>query len=346
MLAVDNDEPGKALERELLRRLGPERCWLVVWPEGIKDANQMLVEHGAEALRETISQARPTPIEHVIRVQDLAPALIDYYHTGRQRGLSTGWPGLDQIFTISPGQLTAVTGIPSHGKSEFLDGLMINMMSLHGSVFGIYSPENQPTEHHVAKLAEKIEGLPFLPGQTERMSPDQLFHAINWLEANLFIIDAPEPLSVDELLDKARALVLQKGITHLIIDPWNELDHSRPAHETETDYISKCLSKMKRFGRRHDVHVFCVAHPVKLQRDKSGHYPVPTPYDIAGSAHWRNKPDNCVTIWRNTQDDLHYSEAHLMKVRWKQNGSIGVRAFEWNPVCGRYSETALREDQH
>lgn len=698
VLAVDNDEPGKALERELLRRLGPERCWLVEWPEGIKDANQMLLEHGAEALREAIARARPTPIEHVLRVQDLATALVDYYHNGRQRGLSTGWPALDQFFTISPGQFTSITGIPSHGKaldirtpiptpvgwksmgdlkvgdyvfdergractivaatevmhnrpcyeivfsdqtkvvcdaehswltssgqdrrsarmakrnsrtaarpvalrgndqswkrsfpsvkttseiaktvideargddglnhqvvlcqpveyersrlpiapyvlgawlgdgtsghggftcndqeiidritacgyrvvkwggvydygitglkvqlrklcllnnkhipqrylqssfsqrldllrglldtdgfcdkrgtvefgntnqllaeqvkelasslgmvvhwcetratiqgkdcgpfyrlaiktdlivfhlsrkanrqkpqsknmnrrivsclevesvpvrciqvdsashlylcteafipthnSEFLDALMINMMSLHGSVFAIYSPENQPTEHHLAKLAEKIEGLPFLPGQTERMSPDQLFHAINWLEANLFIIDAPEPLSVDELLEKARALVLQKGITHLIIDPWNELDHARPERETETDYISKCLSKMKRFGRRHAVHTFCVAHPVKLVRDKNGNYPVPTPYDISGSAHWRNKPDNCLTIWRNTQNDFHYSEAHMMKVRWKQNGRIGVTAFQWNPICGRYSETALLDNQH
>ena len=346
ILAVDNDEPGKALERELLRRLGPERCWTVVWPDRIKDANQLLIEQGAEALRELIAQARPTPIEHVLRVQDLAGVLMDYYQQGQQRGLTAGWPLLDQFFTVSPGQFTSVTGIPSHGKSEWMDAVMINMISDHGCVFAICSPENRPIEHHLAKLAEKIEGKPFLDGPTERMTEAEVIHSLNWLEPHLYLIDSPEALSVDELLEKLRALVLQKGITHAILDPWNEFDHSRPAHQTETDYISQSISKMKGFGRRHGVHIFCVAHPTKLIRDKNGNYPVPTPYDISGSAHWRNKPDNCITVWRNTQDDTHYSEIHITKIRWKQNGRIGTMALQWDKVCGRYTETALKENQH
>lgn len=346
VLAVDNDEPGKALEKELLRRLGPERCWTVQWPDGIKDANQLLLECGPEALLALLQQALPTPIEHVLGVRDLVASLMAYYTEGRRSGLSTGWPGLDQIFTVSPGQFTSVTGIPSHGKSEFMDALMLNLIEHHGSVFAVCSPENRPIEHHLAKLAEKIVGVPFLPGPSERMSPDEVNFALNWLEPHLYVIDSPEALSVDELIDKARALVLQKGITHLILDPWNEFDHSRPQNLTETDYISQSISKMKGFGRRHGVHIFCVAHPTKLIRDKNGNYPVPTPYDISGSAHWRNKPDNCLTVWRNTQNDLHYSEIHVTKVRWKQNGRIGTVALEWNPLNGRYTETALRENQH
>ena len=347
VFAADSDPPGIALKNELSRRLGIERCWFVTWPDGIKDANQMLVEQGADALRAAISGAVPAPIEHVLSVQELAGELMAYYQDGRPRGLSTGWANLDEFFTLSPGQFTSVTGIPSHGKSEFMDALMINMIQQHGSVFAIHSPENLPIEQHLAKLTEKVTALPFFNRhETPRMTESQLIDAMNWLQPHLYIIDAPESLSVNDLLDKAKALVLQKGITHLIIDPWNELDHARPAHETETDYTSKCISRMKTFGRRHGVHIFCVAHPTKLQRDKEGHYPVPTPYDISGSAHWRNKPDNCITVWRNTQNDLHYSEIHVTKIRWKQNGKIGTCALQWDQICGRYSETQLREDQH
>jgi twinkle protein len=339
ILAVDNDGPGKALEAELARRLGIERCWRAVWPDGIKDANQLLLEHGPDALRTLLASAQPSPIEHVLTISDLADSLLEYYRTGRQSGLSTGYENLDPLFTISPGQFTLITGIPSHGKSEFLDQLMVNLIADHGAVFAVYSPENQPIAHHLAKVAEKIVGLPFLPGPTERMSPAQVTHAMEFLYPHLYMIDAPTNLTVDEVITKGEALVLQKGITHLIIDPWNELDHVRENGQTETDYISLAISRLKQFGRRRGVHVFVVAHPTKLQRDTDGKYPVPTPYDVAGSAHWRNKSDNCLTVWRNTQEDIHYSEIHVTKVRWKQNGHIGVCAFQWDSTCGRYSPT-------
>lgn len=343
-LAVDSDEPGQALERELLRRLGPERCWIVRWPEGVKDANDMLLSQGIDGLYAAVEQARPTPIEHVLSMPDLAPAVMAYYHTGRQRGFSTGWTNVDELFTVSPGEFTIVTGIPSHGKSEFMDALMVNMIGLHGHVFAICSPENRPTPIHLAKLAEKIEGLPFLPGPTIRMSPENVLHALDWLAPNLYIIDSPDPLSILEVLEKARALVLQKGITHLILDPWNEFDHTRPPGKSETEYISDSISQIKQFCLRTMVHVFLIAHPTKLLKDKDGKYPIPTPYDIAGSAHWRNKSDNAITVWRPKLDiDPHYSEIHFTKIRRKHNGHIGACALQWDPVCGRYSSTQLRD---
>ena len=50
ILAVDADEPGQMLQRELVRRLGAEVCYLIDF-NGNKDANDYLLEHGADALR-------------------------------------------------------------------------------------------------------------------------------------------------------------------------------------------------------------------------------------------------------------------------------------------------------
>lgn len=343
IIATDSDAPGKALERELIRRLGPERCWTVQWPDGVKDANEMLLDYGIEGLCEAIEHAIPCPIEHVLSIEDLHNAVMEYYQLGRQRGLSTGFSNLDEIFTVSSGEFTVVTGIPSHGKSEFLDALMINLISQHGHVFAVCSPENRPTAGHIAKLAEKIEGKPFLPGAQERMSPGDVHHALQWLTAHLYMIESPEPLSIPAVIEKLRALIFQKGITHVILDPWNEFDHSRSSGQSETDYISLAISQLKRFALRHDVHLFMIAHPTKLMRQKDGHYPVPSPYDISGSAHWRNKADNCIAVWRDTDQDPYYTEVHIQKVRRKHNGHIGVRAMQWDPICGRYQPTTLKE---
>ncbi|GFP95925.1 primase homolog protein [Phtheirospermum japonicum] len=62
ILATDGDIPGQALAEELARRLGKERCWRVYWPKKdeviyFKDANEVLVNLGAEALRDAIDKA-------------------------------------------------------------------------------------------------------------------------------------------------------------------------------------------------------------------------------------------------------------------------------------------------
>ena len=62
VIAVDNDAPGVRLKEELIRRLGLEKCWIAEWPQGCKDANEVLVSHGKEALKGCINNATPSPV--------------------------------------------------------------------------------------------------------------------------------------------------------------------------------------------------------------------------------------------------------------------------------------------
>jgi twinkle protein len=167
ILAVDNDGPGLALAEELARRLGKERCWRVYWPDSgavrCKDANDVLLIHGPEVLRECIDRAEPYPIAGLHQVLDFADETFALYHDGHSRGLSTGWQSLDDYMTIRPGELSVVTGVPGSGKSEFIDALAVNLARNLGWRFAICSFENPPAEH-IAKLAEKYSGIPFWDG--------------------------------------------------------------------------------------------------------------------------------------------------------------------------------------
>jgi twinkle protein len=84
-----------------------------------------------------------------------------------------------------------------------------------------------------------------------------------------------------------------------------------------------------------------VAHPQKLYRLKDNTYPVPTPYDISGSAHWRNKADNCLTVWRDLDDEGHAVHLHVMKIRFREVGHIGEVTLQFNPRNGRYADTGI-----
>jgi len=345
IIAVDEDEPGRALAEELARRLGKERCWQAVWPNAgdapCKDANETLLAHGADVLRECIEQPEPYPIAGLYSVLDYADEALALYRDGRKRGNSTGWPSLDAFMTIAEGRLSVVTGIPNHGKSEFVDALMVNLAVREGWRFTVCSFENPPAMH-ISKLAEKYLALPFWDGPPRRMTEAELRRAMEWANEHFYLIrfDDEAP-TIDAIIEKAQVAVLRYGIRGLVIDPYNEIEHRRPANMTETEYISQLLGKLKRFAQNRGVHVWVIAHPAKMYRE-NGKVPVPTLYDISGSANWSNKADFGVVVYRDLEEDPTKAEIHIRKVRFKSEGKIGAVILRWNPATGRYSEIAIR----
>ena len=340
ILAVDNDEPGKKLEEELARRIGRGKCKRVIWPDGCKDANETLVEHGEDKLKQCINSAKPYPINGIFDIMDVDDRVKNLYVNGCSRGEMTGWKNLNDLYTVRVGEWTLVTGIPSHGKSEFIDALAINLGKIYGWKFGIYSPENQPIERHIAKLIEKYKGKPFNKGANERLSMDDIDSAMDLLnDYYSFILPGDDDShTVESVIELAKALVLRKGIKGLIIDPWNEMDHSRTPGFTETEYISQSLSKIRRFARTYGIHIWLIAHPTKLHKNLEGKYPVPTPYDVSGSAHWRNKADNAITVWRDVEDTKSKVQIHVQKIRFKEIGKIGMAELNYDFVTGQYYE--------
>lgn len=341
ILAVDNDGPGVKLREELARRLGSDRCRFVTWPDGCKDSNDTLRLCGVDVLRDCLTQAKPFPVQDAVSVEGLVDEILTRYTSAPQRGLSTGWKRINEFYTVEPGQLTVVTGIPSSGKSEWLDALILNLALLHGWRFAVCSPENMPLSTHCAKLLEKYTGKPFFPGPTPRMTNHDLANGLQWLHDHVTFLASDDALTIAGVVERATALVRRLGIRGLVLDPFNEFDHTRERGQTETEYISAVLGLLKRWARKYQVHVWLVAHPQKLYRREDGTYPIPTPYDISGSAHFRNKADNCITVWRDMDQPELPVQIHIQKVRFKHIGSVGMAELIWDRVSGRYHDAPL-----
>jgi twinkle protein len=342
VLFTDMDEPGRKLEAELARRLGPENCLRVIPPFGCKDANDVLVKHGAVALADLIAKAQPFPISGVYDADQIRDRVVTLYERGFERGVSTGWPSLDDLYTVRLGEMTIITGIPGSGKSNFLDAMLVNIARAKGWRFGLFSPENLPIQRHAASLVEKQTGYPFTTGPTMRLTREELDAAMDWMREHFYWVlpDEDDDYSLTSLLERAKVLVRRYGINGFVVDPWNEVDHTTPQGVTETEHISRALTEIRRFARTHHVHLWVVAHPAKLQKDQSGQYPVPTPYDISGSAHWRNKADNCISIYRKFATDGPEPpvEVHVQKVRFREVGKIGVCDLRYEKPTATYRE--------
>lgn len=283
---------------------------------------------------EGYGERKEKPKAKIIKTSNLYLEMSQIYDDGFPKGELTGWKNLDKIFTLVKGQLNVITGIPSHGKSEVMDALMINTIQSYNWNWIVYSPENHPLVLHSRKLAEKIIGKPMYG--FGRMTKNELWEATQIIEGNITFIDTgDESVSLDSILNTASDLLKTlKKYSGLVIDPWNELEVCRPKDMSETDFIGQCLAKSRRFARKHNLSFWIVAHPTKMRQDKEKEKRKPNQYDISGSAHWYNKEDNGLMVWRN-QDNV---EIHVQKVKFKYYGGIGMVKMKYDFTTGIYSE--------
>ncbi len=331
-IAADTDAKGLELRAELVRRFGEEKCRIVTYGEGCKDANELLMSQGAEALKKAVEEAQEVPLEGVFTAEDVKDELAVLFEKGLQQGALLKMGDLDYLLSVEVGRLMIVTGIPGDGKSEFLDEVAVRLSLHHGWRCAWFSPENFPVTLHHPKLIEKLIGKRFVQKVMSQMEFDA---AVAYLSRNFFDILPEEGYRVDTILERSEALVRRKGIRVFILDPYNCLEHQIPTGQSETQYISEFLEKLRSFARRRQVLVILAAHPVKMKKDPlTKQFPVPTMYDISGSAAFFNKADFGLAIERDRTQGV--TRIHVQKVKFRHLGQPGVASFRYNQFNGRF----------
>ena len=342
VIATDSDEQGRALREELARRVGKAKVWMVDWGEGCKDANDTLMKHGQDLVRSNIQESKPYPIAGLYGVDEYKKQVKDIYDGGTLRGESTGISSVDELFTVATGMLTVVTGIPSSGKSEFVDQLMMNLAEKSSWKFAVASFENDPP-NHIIKLVEKRLRKPFFDGPTAKATDKEVDSAIEFINEHFTFMDQQdgEESTVESILERCRVAIQRLGVRSLVVDPYNYLELDRKGR-TETEAISGMLTKMRLFAKSNDIHIFFVAHPSKMLRE-NGKTPIPKGMEISGSASWFAKCDVGLTVHRS-EDSPDTPEIHCWKSRFKYIGKIGSTKLSYNKVCGVYENFKLTDE--
>ncbi len=336
ILFTDNDTAGKQLRDELARRIGYEKCLKVIYPNDCKDANDIFIKHGKESVLKCIADAIEFPVEGILTMSDMYDEVRNFYDNGYPMGVKVGIPNFDDYVSFMEGQITTVTGVPSSGKSEFLDYIATNAAKCHNWSFAICSFENQPSSLHVTKIMEKLVGksFAFRYDRTQRINEDEFNDATIFIHEYFNFININQiDVTLDGILDKITELVKRKGIKAAIIDPWNYIEHKMGKGQSETQYVSESLSKIKACALKNGIHIFLVAHPTKLKKE-NGKYEVPTLYNISGSAHFFNKTDNGFTVYRDME--TNQVDIHIQKVRYSWLGKTGLASFSYNLDTRQY----------
>jgi twinkle protein len=329
ILFTDNDKAGKSLHSELLHRFGKDMCWFVDYPSDCKDANEVLLKHGAERLRDIINSAAPYPVDGLYTANEYYGAVLDLYNGNYVKPIEVGYSNLNEIYKVMKGTFHVVTGIPNHGKSSFLDQMLIKISEVHGWKYAVFSPEHS-TQMHLRRLVQMRVRKAFDDGTANRMSKEELQEGLRWIDERFFFIETKDTTpDIDYILNTAKGSVLKHGVNAIIVDPYNEVSAARKGNAREDEHIRDFISKCKRFARVHDVVVWVVAHPTKLPKNNDGSYAPPTAYDISGASHWHNQSDAVLTVHRDF--DNNSIQVITRKIREQGlYGKIGVAEFSYN----------------
>ena len=328
ILAVDADEAGQALQQELIRRLGAEVCFLASFDD-CKDANEYLTKHGKEKLAECITGARPVPLENVTTFKDIESEITDFVRNGFKPGFQVGLQNFDDIFSTYTGQFITVTGIPSSGKSDFVDQMVVGYNQNYGWKTAFASPENAPTYLHAHKIMRKVwQGMP----SAADIHSDKWNQIADHVNDNFYHIDM-ERYTLESVLRKGAELVKRKGIKCLVIDPFNKVRDIECKTEDVNRYTMEYLSKIEIFAKKYDVLVFIVAHPTKMYKDGNGKIEEPTMYNIKGGGEWYDASYHGILVHRDYENRT--VKAKVLKVKFQNLGENGAEAhFKWEPKSG------------
>jgi twinkle protein len=298
ILALDQDAPGESLKKELIRRFGAEVCYLVNLEES-KDANEYLMKHGKEELSKRISECKQVPLENVTTFKDIEDDLVDFVKSGFKPGYQIGLENFDNIFSTYTKQFITVTGIPSSGKSDFVDQMCIGYNKLYGWRTAFASPENTPTYLHAHKLMRKIWQK--MPSEND-INSNEWKRIADTVNKNFFFIDM-EKYTLDSILKKGAELVKRRGIKCLVIDPFNKVRDANAPSEDVNRYTMTYLNKIEMFAKKYDCLVFIVAHPTKMMKDRDGNIEEPTMYNIKGGGEWYDASYHGLLVHRNYEDN-------------------------------------------
>lgn len=336
-IATDNDTSGDNVAEKIAQRLGRYRCERVLFNG--KDANDDLK---SGLLSETIYNRKKYPVSGTFTTEDLIDKMMNLYNDGLPNCIeikNTALSGLNNIFKLMFGHLCIGTGIPSHGKSNFTEWLVLNYLLENDLKASFFSPEHQPMELHMSTFVQKAIGKNYffeIDG-ISKCSKMEIIEFHNWANQKLYLTSPEngEFATWDWIFEKFREQIYSYGINIFVVDAWNKVEHT--GNRTERENIGLALSRLTQFAQQNNVLIIVIAHPTKMKKE-GGIYESPTLYDVSGSADFRNQTHDGFCIYRFFGEEP-YTEFINLKSKYSFQGEIGGKMkFDYHKPSGRYYE--------
>jgi len=332
-LAFDNDSAGVEGQKEFIRRLGAERCYIIDFKD-CKDGNEYLVKYGASALIKAKENATQVPLEGITTISTIYDELEDFWLNGAPKGMTMDLGKFDEVATFEFKQHTLLTSAPNSGKSDFIDHLIAHIAVKYNDPIGICSTENVPIKFHYHKLFRKIHGS--VPDATTVKS-EKVQRVKDFMASKFYHYETNGRYYLEDVLEKFAELVKRKGCRWFVIDPFNKVVLKNFNRSDINAYTAEYHMQIDAFNQKHNTHIFLVVHPVKLPNKEGSEktYVMPNAYNIKGGGEHFDMSYNILGLVRDHEAKL--VRIDTLKWKFQHLGEQGHSMwFKWNINNGRY----------
>ena len=318
ILAMDNDEAGIKAQKEIIYRLGTWRTRVMNIPDTIefdediykvKDINELLYYKGKDAVLDAIINSKDMPVQSVVDFSTIEDIDMD-----SMEGIYTGFKALDRVIgKIFYSMVTIVSGLPSSGKSSFLNQIIGNILD-NGDKVWVYSKEMNANilsnwlSISLAGRGNLKEYMNSYTGEPFYKIPQEVKEQIRkYYEGQLFLYKDDAPNDEDSLFQSMEECVRKFGTRTLIIDNLMciALKPNSDKYDAQTDFFNRLTA----FAKKFNVAVIIVCHPKKLP---NGVREVDM-YDISGSANIINLAHLSFALRRITKKEKEDPKCPLGK---------------------------------
>jgi twinkle protein len=294
VLWVDSDEPGQELERKLIQRLGAWRCYVV--KSGRKDANEVLLFDGKNAVYSTWSHCHEVPQAGLIRLAD-----VETFDFSKAVRVCSGIRQIDKVLGgFYLGQTTILTGKSTAGKSTLLGQILLNAVEqefavcaysgeLPAPIFRYWIDLQAAGPDHVNTVFDNYRN-----DTVTKISPEIAKSIREWYYNKFFLYDsfnAPTETSIFEAFEYAAR---RHGCKIFMVDNLMTLMLDAASDGDWWAQQRKIINKLCNFARVFNIHMLVVAHPKKVKGNAERE-------DVSGVAELTNRVDN-VLIFRRLSD--------------------------------------------
>lgn len=338
-VCFDDDEAGKKGAKEVMQRLGMDRCKPVKF--GAKDANQWLQDGACgEDFHAALKDAKPVDPEELVSVADFFAQVKALMHpqqgAPRNPELRIGLRSED-CFEFRPCELSVWTGINGHGKSLMLNQVLVGLMD-QGERVCVFSGEMPPVQQ-ARRLVRQCAGSGFpTSGYIDAIG--------EWVRDRMWLFSVVGSATIDRLVEVFRYGAKRYGITHFVIDSlmMTDVPEDGPGALTKQKEAIQALTS---FAKAYKAHVHLVAHPRKA-RDESA---APGKMDVGGSGKITDAADNVFSVWSARKDDGEPDDGKpdaLLELHKQRNGDVQHKKlwFWFNRTAQQYTASDMRKPVH
>ncbi len=322
---TDNDEPGRKARQNIINRLDPSRCQVVETAH--KDANDLLLAEGKEAVREAVYSAKDIVIDGLLRVSEIEP-----YNPKEVKNIKSSITGLNNIMgghTI--GEFSIWTGDSASGKSTIISQEALEAIENREKVC-VYSGELTASKfrYWIDLQAAGIEYIkeslrPDINYVSYYVSSDIRKRIQKWYHDYLFLYDINKLATSENILKVFEYTYRKYGCSYFVLD---NLMSTQDTAENKYVAEDNVVTRIKDFVNRYPVHVHLIAHPKKnagLDKDA-----------IAGFKRITNKADNIYKVEKKNEGGFSGGLLTVLKDRFHGSGENNSFELEFCPKSKRY----------